>query len=116
MEQVLEFIKMMHKSSHSILDLANEILSTDDTLQVQAKVPNTSEFNLITLKEKLYTLYELQAKNKNIILDIFIKTETAIIPFSKNKLLQIIGNVISNAINFIPNSAHVNVSLTLIRG
>ena len=114
LEQVLEFIKMIHKSSHSILDLANEILSTDDKVENQAQPPNVNEFNLITLKEKLYTLYELQAKNKNINFTISINPETAIVSFSKNKLLQIIGNLISNAIKFTPNSGHVNVSLALI--
>ncbi|MBC7652168.1 MAG: GAF domain-containing sensor histidine kinase, partial [Deinococcales bacterium] len=107
MDQVLEFIKMIHKSSHSILELANEILSIDDKLEVKVNAPNTSEFNLITLKEKLLALYDLQAKNKNIDFNISINIEKGVIPFSKNKLLQIIGNLISNAIKFTPKNSYV---------
>lgn len=114
MDQVLDFIKMIQKSSHSILDLANEILSTNDQVVAKVEAPNASEFNLITLKEKLYTLYELQAQNKNIDFTISINPETAVIPFSKNKLLQIIGNLISNAIKFTPNNGQVIVLLTLV--
>ena len=36
------------------------------------------------------------------------------IPFSKNKLLQITGNLISNAIKFTPNNGFVIVDLDLI--
>lgn len=114
MDQVLEFIKMIHKSSHSILELANEILSIDDKLEVKVNAPNTSEFNLITLKEKLLALYNLQAKNKNIDFNISINIEKGVIPFSKNKLLQIIGNLISNAIKFTPKNSYVNVTIELI--
>lgn len=113
MDQVLDFIKLIHKSSHSILELANEILSVDDRIEPTGNSLNTKEFNLLTLKEKLEDLYELQAKNKNINFTVHINSAKSLVPFSKNKLLQIIGNLVSNAIKFTPIEGDVTVTLNI---
>jgi signal transduction histidine kinase len=114
MDEVLEFINLIHKSGKSILELADEILSAD-----KAKAKNSveqlssSDYNLIVLKDKLIKLYAPQAVNKKIQFKVNITSETGTIPFSKNKLLQIIGNLISNAIKFTPIEGGVTVNLSL---
>ncbi|MFD0749545.1 GAF domain-containing sensor histidine kinase [Mucilaginibacter calamicampi] len=107
-DEVLEFINLIQKSGRSILELADEILTAEET-----KAPGADEFNLVLLKDKLEKLYQPQALNKNIRFTVFISPETATVPFSKNKLLQIIGNLVSNAMKFTPESGQVRVSLTL---
>ena len=107
-DEVLEFINLIHLSGRSILDLADEILSNDKLQPLQ-----NDEFNLIMFKDKLEKLYIPQAKNKNITFSVAVSPASATTPFSKNKLLQITGNLISNAIKFTPKNGSVTVDLNL---
>nr|WP_294790906.1 GAF domain-containing sensor histidine kinase [uncultured Mucilaginibacter sp.] len=107
-DEVLEFINLIQKSGRSLLELADEILTAEEK-----QAPKGDEFNLILLKDKLEKLYQPQARNKNISFNVFISPETATVPFSRNKLLQIIGNLISNSMKFTPEGGQVRVSLTL---
>jgi len=108
-DEVLEFINMIHKSGKSILELADEILSAD-----KPKPINVDEFNLALFKDKLDKLYRPQAKSKNIDFAININPAAASVPFSKNKLLQITGNLISNAMKFTPVEGSITVDLNLV--
>jgi signal transduction histidine kinase len=109
LNEVLEFIHLIHKSSNSLLELADEIL-TDDK---DSKLLTKNQFNLDLFKIKLQDLYEAQAKNKGISLEINLSEETKTIPFLKNKLLQIAGNLISNAIKFTPTGSKIVVDIHL---
>ncbi|MGZ3831352.1 MAG: GAF domain-containing sensor histidine kinase [Mucilaginibacter sp.] len=108
-DEVLEFINLIHKSGKSILELADEILSAD-----QPKALKSDEFNLLLFKDKLEKLYQPQAKSKDISFTININHKTASTPFSKNKLLQITGNLISNAMKFTPRDGKITVDLNLV--
>ena len=112
MDEVLEFINMIHKSGNSILELADEILTSEN----KATALKGGELNLKTFREKLEKLYIPQARSKTIDLSISISPETDSIPFSKSKLLQITGNLISNAIKFTATSGYVRVKLALAQG
>lgn len=107
-DEVLEFIKLIHKSGKSILELADEILSAEKNKSTAIK---GNEMDMQSFKEKLEKLYIPQAKSKNIQFDVNIIPRAMGIPFPKNKLLQITGNLISNAIKFTPNGGRVSVSL-----
>lgn len=107
-DEVLEFINLIHKSGRSILDLADEILSDDRTQTLRS-----DEFNLNIFKDKLEKLYAPQARNKNVTFVVTITPISAHIAFSKNKLLQITGNLISNALKFTPKDGKVTVDLNL---
>lgn len=107
-DEVLEFINLIHKSGRSILELADEILSSDTPSALK-----NEEFNLLIFKDKLQKLYLPQAKNKNIAFDINLSAASSTKPFSKNKLLQITGNLISNALKFTPKDGKVDVDLSL---
>lgn len=108
MDEVLEFINMIHKSGRSILELADEILSSSEPKPLKA-----DEFNLQLFKDKLEKLYLAQARNKKINFAVNISPENAATPFSKNKLLQIVGNLISNAIKFTPPNGDVMVDMDI---
>lgn len=107
-DELKEFISMIHKSGKSLLELADEILSDGNKQPL-----SENEFNLTLFKEKLERLYGPQAKHKNVTLDITLDTANAGISFSKNKLLQIAGNLISNAIKFTEAGGKIKVDLTI---
>ena len=114
MEEVLEFISLIHKSGNSVLDLAEEILSAHKPEPKSGNNPVIlNAFNLALFKEKLIRLYEPQARNKKISFEVNTRQETETVPFSKNKLLQIAGNLISNAMKFTPENGEVIVDLDL---
>lgn len=119
MDQVLEFIGLIQKSGRSLLELANEILSADKRVDASAvKSSNTQAtadtFNLQIFKDKLEKLFTPQAIPKDIRFIVRILDQNETIPFSKNKLLQIAGNLISNAIKFTPQHGTVTIELGLV--
>lgn len=108
-EEVLEFINLIQRSGRSLLELADEIL----TIELPKRELKNDEFNLIVFKDKLEKLYTPQAMNKKIQFTVDTSVNSSTIPFAKNKLLQITGNLISNAIKFTPINGKVTVSLSL---
>lgn len=114
LDEVLEFISLIQKSGHSILELANEILSTA-TPKKSVRL-GSNEYNQLLLKEKLEKLYTPQALNKKINFSIEVNHQTSQMPFSKNKLLQIVGNLISNSMKFTPVGGSIIVKLSVRKG
>lgn len=111
LDQVLEMINLIHRSSKSLLDLADEILTVEQNSQIKA--PKEGEFNLHLFKEKIEKLYTPQTVNKKIKFQVNISSKNDYINFSKNKLLQIVGNLISNSIKFTPENGFVIADLQL---
>jgi signal transduction histidine kinase len=108
-EEVLEFINLIQRSGRSLLELADEILTMDKPV----REVRSDEFNLLIFKDRLEKLYTPQAINKNIKFTITTSVNSSQIPFSKNKLLQITGNLISNAMKFTPRNGEITVDLSL---
>jgi signal transduction histidine kinase len=107
-DEVLEFANLIHESGNSLLELTDEILSSDKEQALTA-----DQFNLMLFKERLSDLYMALAKNKGLSFIINISPVNALIPFSKNKLLQITGNLISNAMKFTPAGGAIQADLEL---
>lgn len=115
LKEVLEFTQLIEKSGNTLLELADDILSQDwdSRDEIKSKKPKKNEFNLLTLKEKLISMFEPQALIKEIHLAVEVNTPNAEIPFPKNKIIQVLGNLISNSLKFTPAGGQVNVLLDL---
>lgn len=114
LEEVLSFISLIQKSGKSILELADEILShSADSGAVINRSPKDHEFTLSTLKTKLEDMYNPQAIAKKVELEVNPNPPFEEIPFPKNKILQILGNLISNAIKFTPAYGKIEVLLDM---
>ena len=114
LEEVLDFIALIQKSGKSVLELADEILSQNfDSTEATTRAPMENEFTLSTLKTKLEDMYGPQAITKNVEFAVNSNPPFEEIPFPKNKILQIMGNLISNAIKFTPAEGTVGVLLDM---
>lgn len=114
MKEVLEFIDLIQTSGRSLLELTDEILSIER--QITPRSSETAAVHELTLdifKDKLEKLFTPQAYHKNIDFTVNCKDHNGTIPFPKNKLLQIAGNLISNALKFTPEHGKVTVDLYL---
>lgn len=112
MEEVLNFVNMIQKTDNSLLELADEILNTPKTDPVAKGIPD-APFTMQLLKEKLEKLYGAQASPKNIGFSVQIVNGNETLPIKREKLLQIAGNLISNAIKFTAPGGRVQVELEL---
>lgn len=114
LEEVLEFIALIQKSGKSILELADEILSQNfESSDSSKRAPKDHEFTLSTLKSKLEDMFNPQAMSKKVVLEVKASPPFAEIPFPKNKILQILGNLISNSIKFTPSEGKIEVTLDM---
>lgn len=109
LNDILEMVNLIHRSGRSVLDLADEILSEKRV----TKTIYEDDFDLVILKDKLTKLYVPQAKLKDLKFVININELQKRIPFAKNKVLQIVGNLISNAIKFTNQNGEIIVNLDL---
>ncbi|WP_026464963.1 GAF domain-containing sensor histidine kinase [Adhaeribacter aquaticus] len=116
LSEVLEFINLIQKSGNSLLELADEILNSEVKASQKNPELKDHELNLQLFKDKLEKLYLPQAKNKEIDFTVTLNPANGIVPFPKNKLLQITGNLISNAIKFTPPHGRVSTHLDIELG
>ena len=117
--EVLDLVQLILKSGTSLLELADEILKAgtkeEGEERLIAEAEEADSFDLLKFRGKLIKLYTPQALAKKIAFDVTIPTHQAAVPFQNENLLQIAGNLISNAIKFTPENGSVKVHLEMIR-
>lgn len=108
-QEILEFVQMIQKSSRGLLDLADEILCNTEELSLPE-----SDITLGDLKGKLEKLFTPQGVAKQIDFQVNVEQGKQDLSISKSGMLQIVGNLISNAIKFTPIHGSVEVDLKQI--
>ncbi|MDX1639166.1 MAG: GAF domain-containing sensor histidine kinase [Balneolaceae bacterium] len=111
---ILELVEIIDKGGRSVLDLANELLSSHAVRnEEELRGIENQRFTFLLLKEKLEQLYTPQASSKGVHFRVEVQGKNQKLPIPKHKLLQIIGNLASNAIKFTPEEGTVSVSMKL---
>ncbi|MDX9881316.1 MAG: ATP-binding protein [Prolixibacteraceae bacterium] len=115
-EKRSEFTNIISKSSKQLLSIISDIVSI---ATLEAKQEKITE-DIVNLNEILITLhaqFELRAKQKNLLFGVNcgLDNENAIIRTDQTKLIQILSNLINNAIKFT-QQGHVNFGYQLTAG
>ena len=112
-KEVLELVEMIKKGGNSLLELVEEIMDQEDSEAKQE--PGKNEFSCQSFADKLKEMYQPQAKSKGVNLNINAKDSADEVFFPKSKLLQIVGNLITNSIKFTDEEGLVDVQITVNR-
>ncbi len=107
-EEMMNFNSLINASGKVVLELADSIL--EENLEINEKQSNKlgeSEINLVGLKNKMDQLFAPQARLKKIALEISCLEGNELLPFNKNLLFQIVGNLLSNSIKFTPEFGQI---------
>ncbi|MFO7719062.1 MAG: HAMP domain-containing sensor histidine kinase [Gillisia sp.] len=106
--EMISYFKMIWESSRQLLDLTEDILKANTS----KKNPVAGKIRIKDLGDKIIQLYQPQAAYKNIVIEVDIPTKDEEMTVYMDSLLQIIGNLVSNAIKFTPTGGKVNLGLS----
>lgn len=116
-EELISCIHSIEDTGKSVLAMTEDVLKGAnkdiDSSGAMTKRALEDTLTLNSLKQKLESLYKLQASAKNIDFDLRVFDRNAAIEFKKSHIIQMVGNLISNALKFTPPEGQVIVGLDL---
>jgi PAS domain S-box-containing protein len=100
-EERNQYIEIIFQSGSQLLSIINDIVDIANVESGQAKA-NMSEFNLNTALKSLCEQFSITGKKNNVSLSVeaFFTDEDSNIITDRTKLIQILSNLINNAIKF----------------
>lgn len=106
-----EFIERSQRRAHYALDLIHDILELGraeydkpifETFPISDAIESCIENYLLKIKEKHIKLSHNLSKIKNEIVT------------DRSKFMQIVNNVLGNAVKFVPENSHININLFIL--
>ncbi|MEP2024300.1 MAG: PAS domain S-box protein [Reichenbachiella sp.] len=107
----MDYVKTIKKSSLTLMDILNDIL---DLSKIEAGKMELKErpISLMASFQRLYDLFSKEAIANNIYLNYNLDTETpSVILLDETRLLQVLSNLVSNAIKFSDGKGTIDISL-----
>jgi signal transduction histidine kinase len=108
-EETMEFMQMIQEAGTNMRELTEDILNESEN----SPEFKNNYFTPSTFAIRLEALYAPQARHKNVKISFLFNEEIEDFQFSRKKLLQIAGNLISNAIKFTNKGGEVLVNLDI---
>lgn len=112
-KEQMDYIKTIKKSSQTLMDILNDIL---DLSKIEAGKMELKQkpVSLITSFQRLYDLFSKEANANNIYLNYNLDSKVpAVILLDETRLLQVLSNLVSNAIKFSDGKGIIDISLRL---
>ncbi len=99
-----QYIDIIFQSGNQLLSIISDIVDIANVESGQAKI-NLSRFNLNSALKSLYEQFSIQGKHNNVTLNLTtgLSDGNSLIVTDNTKLVQIISNLINNAIKFTKN-------------
>ncbi|MCF7885062.1 MAG: PAS domain S-box protein [Candidatus Marinimicrobia bacterium] len=110
-KETQEYLELIHTNARSLLDLINDILDLSKISAGKVEI-NYHPFKLRDLFEELEMLFKLKIEDKDLEYKQDLPSELTSITLDKNKLKQILLNLVGNAVKFT-EKGFVKVGLNL---
>lgn len=108
-----DYVETIKYSSETLLSIINDILDLSKIEAGKMELIN-KPINMNQLKSKIYNSYENICKNKNIIFEINLNPDVPLeIIGDEKRIMQIINNLISNAIKFT-NKGYIHINFSKV--
>lgn len=110
-EKQLEYLGDISKSGRHLLSLINDILDISKMESGKEEL-ELSRFALKELGQEVLEMFKERCDENNVGLIIDVSPEIGIILADKRKIKQILFNLMSNAIEFIPGGGQMGITMT----
>ncbi|UXX78596.1 PAS domain S-box protein [Reichenbachiella carrageenanivorans] len=114
-KEQMDYVKTIKKSSQTLMDILNDIL---DLSKIEAGKMELKQrpISLIATFQRLYDLFSKEANTHNIYLNYNLDEKIpSVIMLDETRLLQVLSNLVSNAIKFSDGKGIIDISLRLKR-
>jgi signal transduction histidine kinase len=105
-----EFVKTITDSSHHLLDLINDFIQTAKSNTIEIKL-NKTKCNIKDLIEKCVSFFRYKLNMHPFTLQNDLEKEFLIIKVDQRLILQVLINLIGNALKFTPEGKSIGVQL-----
>lgn len=103
-----KYIRLMNNEGHRLLSLINHVLDISK-IESDGLTLNFSKFDPVLVAENVVESTEILAKKKNIRLSISTDRNIGTITADEEKFIEILYNLVENAIKFTPNEGNIIV-------
>jgi len=105
-----KFLTNIETSSQRLLSLLNALLDLSKLESGKAEL-NIEKHDLFLLSQQIYIEYSGKIKEKNITFELNQPNTSAIISCDKDKILQVLSNLLANAINYSPENKEISINI-----
>ena len=108
MESIEEYLGIIYEAVHQSMENIEALLSMARLDEMDVSL-NTEKVDLASFLNSFLSLYEVQAREKQITFTHQIPQEAMIVSINKSMFTRVIDNLLSNALKFTPANGKVNL-------